>query len=272
MRKTVFMTLVLAAVFSAGTYGAFAQRYPERGLARRGNRDYDKKEYSSAEMDYRRALEKNPAFYEAGFNLGDAVYRQQRFDEAVKFFTSAASDSTSSVENMAKSWFNKGNVEFMQQKYSEALESYKQSMRLNPDDTEAKYNLAYTKKMLEQQQNQQNQQNQQEQQNQDRNNDNRNGSDDKNSGGDDKQQDEEGQNPEKSDEGQNDDKSDGGQNPDSEQNGEKPQPSPPQEGEGRISPQEAEQMLGAVQQQEDKTRDKMNEKKGVAVGRSGKNW
>lgn len=266
MRKTVFMTLVLAAVFSAGTYGAFAQRYPERGLARRGNRDYDKKEYSSAEMDYRRALEKNPAFYEAGFNLGDAVYRQQRFDEAAKFFTSAASDSTSSVENMAKSWFNKGNAEFMQQKYSEALESYKQSLRLNPDDTEAKYNLAYTKKMLEQQQNQQNQQNQ------DRNNDNRNENDDKNSGGDDKQQDEEGQNPEKSDEGQNDDKSDGGQNPDSEQNGEKPQPSQPQEGEGRISPQEAEQMLGAVQQQEDKTRDKMNEKKGVAVGRSGKNW
>ena len=269
MRKTVFMTLVLASVFSAGTYGAFAQRYPERGLARRGNRDYDKKEYSSAEMDYRRALEKNPAFYEAGFNLGDAVYRQQRFDEAAKFFTSAASDSTSSVENMAKSWFNKGNAEFMQQKYSEALESYKQSMRLNPDDTEAKYNLAYTKKMLEQQQNQQNQQNQQDQ---DRNNDNRNGSDDKNSGGNDKQQDDGGRNPEKSDDGQNDDKSDGEQNPDSGQNGEKPQPSQPQDGEGRISPQEAEQMLGAVQQQEDKTRDKMNEKKGVAVGRSGKNW
>lgn len=31
-------------------------------------------------------------------------------------------------------------------------------------------------------------------------------------------------------------------------------------------------MLQAVQQQEDNTRDKVNEKRGVAVGRSGKNW
>ena len=266
MRKTVLIASVLCALSLMCTERTFAQRYPERRLTRSGNRDYEKEQYSSAELDYRRALEKNPAFYEAGFNLGDAVYRQQRFDEAAKFFTQAAADSTSSVENMALSYFNKGNAEFMQQKYSDALESYKQSLRLNPDDTEAKYNLAYTKKMLEQQQNQQNRQNQDNQNNQDDSGE----GDNNDSGGDnDREQD---KNPDDSDNGQNQDKQGDGQNPDSGQNDERPQPSEPQQGEGRISPQEAEQMLGAVQQQEDKTRDKMNEKKGVAVGRSGKNW
>ena len=269
MRNTVFRALVLLSMLFVGVHGSFAQRYPERGLTRSGNRDYDKEEYSSAELDYRRALEKNPAFYEAGFNLGDAVYRQQRFDEAAKFFTQAAADSTSSVENTALSYFNKGNAEFMQQKYSEALESYKQSLRLNPDDTEAKYNLAYTKKMLEQQQNQQEQQNQDNQNPQD----NRDKGDNNDSGGDnDREQDKGDRNPDDSDKGQNRDNPDDGRNPDSGQNGDKPAPSQPQDGEGRISPQEAEQMLQAVQQQEDNTRDKVNEKRGVAVGRSGKNW
>lgn len=43
-----------------------------------------------------------------GFQLGDAVYRQQRFDEAVKLFTAAAADSASSVEKYGSELFQQG--------------------------------------------------------------------------------------------------------------------------------------------------------------------
>lgn len=263
MRRTVSAALFASLLLFA--QGLFAQRYPERGLTRNGNRDYEKQNYESAEVDYRRALEKNPAFYEAVFNLGDAVYRQQRFEESAKLFSRAAMDSTASVDDMARSFYNKGNAEFAQQKYSEALESYKQSLRLNPDDLEAKYNLAYTKKMLEQQQNQQNGGNGNDNQNQD-NDKNRNNDRNQDNGGDDKQ-DSAGNDSENDRNDEHDDSS-------GDDNGEQGQKPQPQQGHGepRISQQEAEQMLQAVQQQEDKTRDKVNEKKGVAVGRSGKNW
>ena len=39
-----------------------------------------------------------------------------------------------------------------------------------------------------------------------------------------------------------------------------------------MSQQQAEQMLQAIQGEEDKTRDKLDKQKAVAVGRSGKNW
>jgi len=266
MSKFLLCTFVLAAVT---VQESSAQRYPERGLTRRGNRDYQKEEYSASEVDYRRALEKNPAFYEAGFNLGDAVYRQQRFDEAAKLFAKAAADSSASVNDAAQSFYNMGNALFMQQKYAEALEAYKQSLRLRPDDVDAKYNLAYTKKMLEQQQ--------QQQQNKDDNDDNRdqNQEQDKNRNKDqDKDQDNNRNNEDGGDEKKDDDSSK--RNPDSPsdpggQDG-KPKPSESEPDDGGISEQQAQQMLQAVQQQEDNTRDKMNEKKGVAVSRSGKNW
>ena len=48
-----------------------------------------------------------------------------------------------------RAFYNLGNAQFKQQKYKEALESYKQSLRLNPADQQAKYNYAYTKRLLD---------------------------------------------------------------------------------------------------------------------------
>lgn len=79
----------------------------------------------------------------------------------------------------------------------------------------------------------------------------------------------------KDDKGQGDDKEQQGdpqQNPaqpDKEQEGDpqgEPQPVP-----AGISPQEQEQMLDAIQAQEDRTQDKLKEKQGVVV-RGSKNW
>ncbi len=153
---------------------AQAQKWPERSRVRRGNRAYERLDYGRAEERYQQALELCDTCFEAKFNLGDALYKQQRYDEAEKIFTALAADSTRSDLDRAHSFYNLGNSLFQQKKYQEALSAFKRSLRLNPADLETKYNYAYTKKYIEDNQqggggggdNNQNQNNQNQDQNQ----------------------------------------------------------------------------------------------------------
>lgn len=153
---------------------AQAQKWPERSRVRRGNRAYERLDYGRAEERYQQALELCDTCFEAKFNLGDALYKQQRYDEAEKIFAALAADSTRSDLDRAHSFYNLGNSLFQQKKYQEALSAFKRSLRLNPADLETKYNYAYTKKYIEDNQqggggggdNNQNQNNQNQDQNQ----------------------------------------------------------------------------------------------------------
>lgn len=242
--------------------GAAAQNMPERSLVRKGNRLYNKGEYEKSIERYQKALEAAPGSFEAGFNLSNALYKSERFDRAAETMRQAAADSLRSDEERAEAFYNLGNAQFKQQQYKEALASYRQSLRLNPSDMEAKYNYAYTKRLLDENQNgggnddeQENQQQNQDQQNQQDQRDNRPGE----------------ENPQQDKDGQ---RQDGQQNPSQpEQNdsGENPAEGESRPAEGTLSEQEQEQMLDAIQAQEDKTQDKLKEKQGVVV-RGKKNW
>ena len=278
IRSTIIVVLML---FSAGA--AFGQKYPERRDIRSGNKLYEKGDYTEAEVAYRRALEKNAESYEANFNLADALYKQKRYDEAAQMNAQLAADSAY-MENAAAAYFNQGNALFQQRKLEEALEAYKNCMRLDPNDQQAKFNYAYTKKLLEkdnqnqQQNNQNNQQNNQENQqdqNKDQNKDQNDNQQDQNKNqqdqNKDKNQDQKDQNNNQNDQNdqnqQNDDKS-GGQNSDQQQD----QNQQPQPQNGGMSREEAERMLDAVQGSEDNTKKKVDAQKVRAVGASGKNW
>lgn len=177
---------------------AQAQKWPERSRVRRGNRAYERLDYGRAEERYQQALELSDTCFEAKFNLGDALYKQQRYDEAEKIFTALAADSTRSDLDRAHSFYNLGNSLFQQKKYQEALSAFKRSLRLNPADLETKYNYAYTKKYIEDNQqgggggdNNQNQDNQNQDQNQqgDGQNDQQNDQDQNQQGNDDQNKD-----------------------------------------------------------------------------------
>lgn len=278
MRSTIILGLMLLIAGSAS-----GQKYPERRDIRSGNKLYEKGDYTEAEVAYRRALEKNAESYEANFNLADALYKQKRYDEAAQMNAQLAADSTY-MENAAAAYFNQGNALFQQRKLEEALEAYKNCMRLDPNDQQAKFNYAYTKKLLEKdnqnqqqnnQNNQQNNQGNQQDQNKDQNKDQNDNQQDQNKNqqdqNKDKNQDQTDQNNNQNDQNdqnqQNDDKS-GGQNPDQQQD----QNQQPQPQNGGMSREEAERMLDAVQGSEDNTKKKVDAQKVRAVGASGKNW
>lgn len=264
MYKLLYITLF---IFAAA--GAQAQDMPERSLVRKGNRQYNKGNYEQAIGRYEQALQAAAGQFEATYDLGNALYKAERFDRAEQTMQQAAADSLRADTERAEAFYNLGNAQFKQQKYQEALESYKQSLRLNPSDMEAKYNYAYTKRLLDQNkdggggggddkkdqdkdQNKDQNQNGQGQQNPDQKGDQKDQKDQKGNPNDQKGDQDRQQNPSQGDkEGKGD------------QQG---QPTP-----SGISPQEQQQMLDAIQAQEDKTQEKLKEKQGVVV-RGKKNW
>jgi Ca-activated chloride channel family protein len=141
------------------------QAQNERKVIREGIKAYERGDFSEAEVQFRKAGDINQESFEAEFNTGAALYGQEKYEETVKQYeplVSRAEDPAS----VAHVWHNIGNSLLEARQYAQSIEAYKNSLRLNPDDMDTKYNLAYAKKKLQDQQ-QQNQDQQQQQQNRD---------------------------------------------------------------------------------------------------------
>ena len=126
----------------------------------------DSVKFSNAETEYRKALNKKPNDLLWNFNLADAIYKQQRYDEAAGKFAELA-EKMETPEEKGRVLHNLGNSQLLNQKIDESIETYKKALRKNPTDLDTKYNLAYAQLLKKQQeQQQQNQDQNQDQQNQ----------------------------------------------------------------------------------------------------------
>ena len=246
----------------------------EKELIRKGNAYYNQQDFTEAEGEYKKALEQNPAYEKANYNLGNAVYQQKKYKEALPMYQMVAKTADKKI-NKAESFHNMGNTFMKEKQYQQAVEAFKNSLRNNPNDDETRYNLALAQKMLKDQQNQQNKDNKNQQnqnKNQDQNKDQQNkdnkNQDNKNDQNKDKQdqnkdnkdqnKDQQDQNKDKQDQNKdnkdNQDKNKQDQNKDQQQNGQ-PQPN-------QLSPQQVKQLLEAMNNEENKTQQKINAKKG----------
>merc|ERR1711916_287453 len=99
------------------------------------------------------------------FNLADALYEQEDYENAAKLFQDLAKKELE-PDQKAEVFHNLGNSFLEAEKYQESIEAYKNALRNNPRDMDSKYNLEYARKKLEEQQ-QQDQQDKEDQQDQD---------------------------------------------------------------------------------------------------------
>lgn len=241
-----------------------AQAQTDRREVRGGNRDFKKADYAAAEIDYKKALVKDSTSVAAQYNLANTLYKLENWQEAEKY-AGKALDSLSRSPRAADAFFNSGDIYLQQRRWSEAIEAFKESLRRNPGDMDAKSNLAYAQKMLqnEQQQDRQNNQNQDQNQNDDQQNQDQNQDQNK-----DQNQDQNQDNRQNPDQNQNDNQNNPDRNPDSNdnqnQNGQQP----------KITPDAAEQMLQAIQDKENETQDKVKKEKAAALKsrQKEKNW
>ena len=142
----------------------------ERKYIRQGNREYGKEKFSESEISYRRAIDKNTGSPDAVFNTGDALYKQKKYEDAGKQFIENH-NMNDDMKKKSASLYNLGNSLLMANKIRESIDAYKGSLKLDPGNLEAKYNLAYAQDLLkeqeQQQQQQQNDQNKDKQENKD---------------------------------------------------------------------------------------------------------
>lgn len=125
-----------------------------------GNEAYHKGNFPEAEVAYRKALEKDASSFQARNNIGNAQYKQNRYDEAVRSFSNAAALPAEATER-SKVLHNLGNALLKSGKIPESLEAYKQALRLDPNDSNTRYNLQYARELMKNPQQQKNQQQQQ---------------------------------------------------------------------------------------------------------------
>jgi Ca-activated chloride channel homolog len=128
---------------------ASAQNAPESMI--KGNRFYQQSQFDLAEAQYRKALEYDPANEKAKYNLANALQKQKKYDEAAKLLDDlAGSTKDNSVKSAA--YYNQGVAYTKMKNLDASIESYKNALRHNPNDKEARENL---EKALLQKKNQQ---------------------------------------------------------------------------------------------------------------------
>ncbi len=153
--------------------------------AREGNRQFAAGKYDEAAARYNEGLVDEPDSTLLHFNLGDAAYKQGKYDEALTAFQQVpASDEDKA--RAARVAYNIGNTKYRlgeaaeasePQKalglWAEAVASYRRALGAAPDDLDAKVNhelverkIAELEKKLEEQQKEQKQQQEKQDENQ----------------------------------------------------------------------------------------------------------
>ncbi|MBM6993308.1 MAG: tetratricopeptide repeat protein [Prevotella sp.] len=122
----------------------------DRQFIRNGNKFYKEQNYAKAEIEYRKALSKNPRNTQAMYNLGCALLMQQK-DSAATVQLQNAGKSETAKKRKSMAYHNIGVICQKHQMYSEAIEAYKESLRNNPADNETRYNLALCKRLAKNQ-------------------------------------------------------------------------------------------------------------------------
>lgn len=244
MKSTnIFRILIAILIFGFFSPNLLAQSTKkERNLITAGNSLYEEGKYSAALEKYKAALKANPSSAVAQYNMGLCELRlgtnQADTTQTAQKMKQEGSEAMRRVAQMAKEKpnlaakanYNLGNVAFMDEDYNSALNFYKQALRLDPADNNARRNLRITQLKMQNQ-------------NQD-NKDNKNNQDKDNKKDQEKEQ-------EKKDDQQ--------QNQDNQQQQQPPKQNPQQPD---ISDQAAEQILNAMENKENQTRARVANKEG----------
>ena len=151
-------------ILTIGSMSLFAQT--DRSHIRMGNRLYRSGGIEQAEVEYSKAVTKNDRNPQALYNLACAYMQQNKDSLALTFFDKASNLETSKFRK-SKSFHNAGVILQRHQMYGEAIKAYEQSLRLNPNDDETRYNLVLCKR-LQKNQPQDNKQQQKQQQKQEK--------------------------------------------------------------------------------------------------------
>ena len=159
--------LALSAAFPA--QGQSRQDIAKKDLLKQGNRMYKRAEYDRADSLYAQAVALDTTYATGWYNLGNSLYLGGDAAQAQAAWMKSLFN-TPQDDQRAPVLYNLGGVEMDKKNYAEAIKLYKDALRRDPSDEQARYNLALAQQLLKDQQQNQSQNNQN--QNNNNNNDN----------------------------------------------------------------------------------------------------
>jgi len=222
-------------------------------------------DFVEAEKKYRLAVSTKQNNTAGSFNLGNAYYNSELYDEALLRHLEAVESSSSKPEKH-KAYHNIGNVLMQQKRCKEAVSAFKNALRNNPSDDESRYNLALAQECAK------------EQGDGDGDGDDEDKDKDKDENKEDKEDSDEKKDKGDEDENKGDDKEDEDGKPkddkgDQKNKDPKEDKGQPQQQPGKLSPQQVKNLLEAMNNEEKKVQEKMNasKTKGVKV-KTDKDW
>jgi Ca-activated chloride channel homolog len=225
-------------------------------------------DFTKAEMTYREALSRKSTNVAGAYNLGNVYYENGNYAESIWRLKQTVKEATEKTDKH-RAYHNLGNALMQTKQCKEAVEAFKNALRNNPTDDETRYNLAVAKECAKEQgsggggedenkddEKDQDKQDQEQKQGEDENKNQQNNDqqENENNEGDNEQKDKQEGDKEQDEKGKPDDQQqDKGKN---EQQQQKPQQQP-----GKLSPQQIKNILQAINDQEQKTQDKINAQK-----------
>ena len=144
-RKKMIALLLMAGLLVP--YGT-AQATGINGVIHQGMTAYEKKDYQKALKLFIDAQLEKPDMPEIYYNIGNAYYKTGKYDAARQNYKQALKSKNKTLRE--KSRYNLGNTAFRTGRLKDAISNYQAALKIDPKDTEAKQNLAFVKKMIEQ--------------------------------------------------------------------------------------------------------------------------
>lgn len=133
----------------------FAPFDSPEGLVEEGNALFSQERYDEAKEKYDRALELAEEGAPVKYNRANTLFKKGDLEGALKDYREGAAFGDDALK--AKSFYNMGNALYAGQKFNEAASSFKEALKYDPEDLDAKMNLELAlKKMEEQKQKQEN--------------------------------------------------------------------------------------------------------------------
>ena len=84
-----------------------------------------------------------PGFAQSAFDEANAAYAEGRYGEAAAMYQSLLDEQPD-----AQVYYNLGNAYFKQGELAQSILAYERALRLNPNDKDAKYNLAFAQSRI----------------------------------------------------------------------------------------------------------------------------
>ncbi len=146
----ILFSICFIVVFNNFLYADSLYKNSKKGMEAFEKGEFDKAldHYTAAQLE---APENNEVFY----NLGNAQYKTGDYESAMNNYSKVLSSEKKELKQ--KAYYNLGNTYFRKGDYEESVKQYENAIKLNPNDEQAKKNIEFVKKVIEQQKKQQEQ-------------------------------------------------------------------------------------------------------------------